>query len=98
MKDAHIIRNIISAIDLLQREERPLQSSVNERTVAHRLAVHMESLFRGWDIDCEYNKHGTLVKRLKEFRECDEEERTGRFFPDVIVHKRTNETEAEDNL
>ena len=35
-----------------------LHSDVNERTITHRLAVHLERHFDGWDVDCEYNRTG----------------------------------------
>lgn len=98
MEDKDIVHNVCEAIKMLKREERPLQKDVHERSFAHRLAVHMESLFEGWDIDCEYNKHGLLKKKLEGIRACDKQRKTNRIFPDIIVHKRTNESPVEENL
>lgn len=98
MTNKDIVKHIVSAIALVKAEERPLQSDVHERSVAHRLAVHMEDLFPGWDVDCEYNKHYMLHKTLEGIKECDKQRKTNRIFPDIIVHKRTNGSHVEENL
>jgi hypothetical protein len=100
MTDSEIIENIEIAIDKLKAEKRPLLPGVSERSFAHRIAVHMENLFEGWDIDCEYNRRGLLTKELEGIKQCDEQRRTERIYPDIIVHYRTNEREVaeEENL
>ena len=75
-----------------------LHSDVNERTITHRLAVHLERHFDGWDVDCEYNRTGgdperlaKLERRLEEVG-CEEpltRDTMGRtVYPDIIVHRR----------
>ena len=98
MKNKYIVSAINGAIKFLQAEKRPLQPGANERAFAHRLAVHMEGSFPGWDVDCEYNKHGMNIKALEGIQACDEQKRTDRIYPDVIVHKRTNDSPIEENL
>jgi len=75
MEDKEIIEKIIKAISLLQGEERPLQNGASERSFAHRLAIHMEDLFNGWNIDCEYNRQGTITKMLDGIKCCDEQKK-----------------------
>jgi hypothetical protein len=98
MINKNIVYAINGAITLLQAEKRPLQPGVNERAFAHRLAVHMEGSFPGWDVDCEYNKHGMNIKALEGIQACDEQKKTDRIYPDIIVHKRTNDSPIEENL
>ena len=98
MENKRIVHIVNGAIALLQGEKRPLQSGVNERAFAHRLAVHMEGHFSDWDVDCEYNKHRTMVKKLDGIKACDAQKRTERIYPDIIIHKRTNDSPVEENL
>jgi hypothetical protein len=45
-----------------------------ERPMSHRLGFYLQTLFNGYDVDCEYNKHrgGRKVEGI----------------PDIVVHKR----------
>lgn len=100
MEDREIKEIIDSAISMVRGEKRPLQSGSSERAFSHRLAVYLEEPFRGWDVDCEYNRQGIFTKELEGIAECDERRRTDRIYPDIIVHHRTNDNEpiAGENL
>lgn len=50
---------------------------VPERPISHRLGFYMQSLFNGYDVDCEYNKH--LEGKKEE------------GIPDIVVHRRKND-------
>jgi hypothetical protein len=67
-----------------------LEFDLNERTISHRFAVHLQQRFPGWDIDCEYNRHMDAVKSLHLPKDGiswdDSEAKTA--FPDIIVHRR----------
>lgn len=53
------------AIQKLWIEDSALfEYGVGERAITHRLAIHMAKHFPGWNIDCEYNKHGMKSKAL----------------------------------
>lgn len=97
MEDREIKEIVESAISQVRNEERPLQSGSSERAFAHRLAVYMEDPFGGWDVDCEYNRQGMLTKMLEGIAECDERRRTDRIYPDIIVHRRTNDNEPTES-
>ena len=64
---------------------------VGERAIVFRLAHYMQnimdktSVFKGYVLDCEYNRDGTDIKKLQE--KC--------VYPDVIIHQRQNN---ENNL
>lgn len=57
---------------------------IHERSLTHRLAFHLElsGFFAGYNIDCEYNRRGTAVK--KNIKDTP-------TLPDIIVHVRGSE-------
>lgn len=68
-----------------------LIEDVNERSISHHLAVHLEKQFQSWHVDCEYNRDGHNPKRLHLTSDCtnnSELENGSRVFPDIIIHKR----------
>lgn len=96
---------VLSCINLLfERDSYLLINNLNEKTIAHRLAVYLENDFKGFDIDCEYNGYVTAhnnrkyIKILKEkaielgiSKDNNNNNRdivTRKIFPDIIVHKR----------
>jgi hypothetical protein len=50
-----------------------------ERPISHRLGFYMEHLFNGYNVDCEYNRHG---------QETKEDSQKRPIIPDILVHKR----------
>jgi len=71
--------------------------NVNERSITHRLAEHLQNVFPCWHVDCEYNRKGDDIKRWRDEyqqwevrHEClqpyDTEAKT--VYPDIIVHRR----------
>ncbi len=87
--------------DLVRREQPQLKfGSVTERSTAHRIAYHMESAFEAWNVDCEYNLNEQTHKFLMsilQHEECREQNKTGRIFPDIIVHHR-GQCDRDNNL
>jgi hypothetical protein len=81
-----------SAIDGIRGETPPLNFQVaHERSIAHRLAVHMEPHFgqpHDWNVDCEYDRDGQLKKTLQGVKGCDSQKKTDEILPDIIVHHR----------
>jgi hypothetical protein len=82
---------------LLAEDKYILVNDLSERCISHRLAIYLEEVFPGWNVDCEYNRDRNEVKRLAFVREMFE--RSGvrsevddtiakTVFPDIIVHKR----------
>ena len=41
-----------------------LEKDLGERTLTHRLAVHLEKQFPGWEVDCDYDRLGERTLRL----------------------------------
>lgn len=94
---------IISAVlKLYEKDKYLLDENVNERSISHRLAGYLQSEFKEWDVDCEYNRNvqGTdLIKRLSCSYLIGETASTSDLsaktvYPDIIIHQRG----TEDNL
>ena len=63
LKDEEVKRRVCLAIEALKGEDPALDfRSVQERSTAHRLAVHLEQHFRAWNVDCEYDRDGQQTK------------------------------------
>ena len=70
---------------LRARDRYLLENGANERSITHKLAEYLQQEFPDYNVDCEYNLHGPLPKRL--LRECE-----GRaqdlVYPDIVIHLR----------
>jgi hypothetical protein len=98
MTDNQIKNAIQTAIKALKAESPILDyASVHERSTAHRLAVHMEVLFNGWNVDCEYDRDGQREKFLLGIKDCNNKKKTDKILPDIIVHRR-EKSGLENNL
>jgi hypothetical protein len=72
------------------RETHLLEKDLGERTLTHRLAVHLESQFGGWDVDCDYNRLGERRLRLPRGSIVSTDDDIGKsVYPDIVVHRRT---------
>ena len=81
-----------------------LEIDASERSITHRLAIYLESLFSEWNVDCEYNRNyennSIIPKKVLQCTKCDAlghllldqngEPITNDFsvYPDIIVHER----------
>jgi hypothetical protein len=62
---------------------------LGERTLTHRLAVHIERQFRGWDIDCDYDRLGERTLRLPHGTIVSTDDHLAKsIYPDIVVHQR----------
>ncbi|PWB55285.1 MAG: hypothetical protein C3F06_02795 [Candidatus Methanoperedenaceae archaeon] len=73
---------------LFKNDSFLLENGVNERSVSHKLAEYLQQEIPDWNVDCEYNRKGSALKTLERIRECSEERKTDRVFPDIIIHQR----------
>lgn len=78
----YLQRTLDECLDTLENNDLELFGvDGSEWAIAHRLAVYLEPLFPGWNIDCEYNRQG---EDTNEKRGTD-----GRLRrPDIIIHRR----------
>ena len=81
----------------LKNDRDLIHVDANERSITHKLGEHLQKVFPGWDVDCEYNRDGEQPKRLRSELEAkgakheglepdDTEAKT--VYPDIIVHRR----------
>jgi len=75
---------------LFEKDGYLLKVNANERSITHRLAIHLESVFPGYNVDCEYNRNGIDPKILINFKkEINSDDTSGvTVFPDIIIHRR----------
>ena len=76
--------------DFLHEDETLLCFNVNERSITHKFAEHLQRHFEDLKVDCEYNRDGYDVKRLHWGHETTRKDCTHAktVYPDIIVHKR----------
>jgi len=71
------------------RETHLFENHLGERCLTHRLAVHLEHRFAGWDVDCDYNRLGERRLRLPRASIVSTDDDLGKsVFPDIVVHHR----------
>ena len=71
------------------RESFLLDQDFGERTLTHRLAVHVEAQFSGWDVDCDYNRLGQRRMLLPRGTIASTDDSLGKsVYPDIVVHQR----------
>src|SRR5579859_6498883 len=93
MKWSEVERRVMRAIKAFRvsGDLYLIEKDANERSISHRLAVHLDKCFRNWHVDCEYNRSGdlpkTLVRRVREKANPDDVHATT-VFPDIVVHRR----------
>jgi hypothetical protein len=75
---------------LIEKDGYLLKVDANERSITHRLAIHLESVFPEYNVDCEYNRNGLDPKKLIKFKkEIDPDDTNGKtVYPDIIIHHR----------
>lgn len=97
VEDKGYLRSLVEAdiIKFLQADAHLVDVNSSERSMTHSIAVIMSQnpAFKGWNIDCEYSRHGDEVKRLslppKSTSSDELEAKT--VYPDVIIHKRNSD-------
>jgi hypothetical protein len=84
------LNKVVSALaEFYARETHLLEKDLGERTLTHRLAVHLEKQFAGWDVDCDYNRLGERTLRLPKGTIVSTDDQLGKsVYPDIVVHQR----------
>ena len=84
------LNKVVTALaELYLREAFLFERDLGERTLTHRLAVHIEKQFAGWDVDCDYNRLGERTLRLPHGTIVSTDDQFGKsIYPDIVVHQR----------
>ena len=65
------------------------QHDLGERTLTHRLAVHLERQFAGFQVDCNFDRLGARTLRLPHGTIVSTDDHLGKsIYPDIVVHQR----------
>ena len=68
---------------------------LGERTLTHRLAVHLEKQFPDFVVDCDFDRLGPRTLNLPHGSIVSTDDHLGKsIYPDIVVHQR----EAPNNL
>jgi hypothetical protein len=80
---------IVALREFYTRETFLLERDLGERTLTHRLAVHVERQFSGWEVDCDYDRLGERTIRLPHGTVASTDDHLGKsIYPDIVVHQR----------
>jgi hypothetical protein len=84
------LNKLVTALqDFYAQETFLLEKDLGERALTHRLAVHLEKQYPGWQIDCDYNRLGERTLRLPHGTIVSTDDALGKsIFPDIVVHQR----------
>lgn len=95
IKDSEIKDQLLVALDqLFKNDAFLLEAETHERSISHKLAEYLQQQFKGWHVDCEYNRHGLHPKRIPGIENCEVDRASDLVLPDIIVHHRN----TDDNL
>jgi hypothetical protein len=84
------LNKVVTALqEFYARETFLLDRDVGERALTHRLAVHLEKQFPGWEVDCDYDRLGDRTLRLPHGTIVSTDDHLGKsVYPDIVVHQR----------
>jgi len=92
MKRVRLEALVREAVNMLFARDAALFANDNsEWAIAHRLAVYLEQLCPGWNVDCEFNRQG-------EDADPKAQQDGSRIRPDVVVHHRGRLEKAHNLL
>jgi len=81
-----VIINIKSSLsEIFKNDMILIDNDANERTISSSLISYLKERIKDYDIDSEYNRHGSELKTI--------ESNTGQkiIIPDIVIHKRNND-------
>src|ERR1700738_4299742 len=84
------LAKVVAAVaEFYARETFLFEKDLGERTLTHRLAVHLEKQFPGWEVDCDYDRLGARTLRLPHGTIVSTDDHLGKsIYPDIVVHQR----------
>ena len=84
------LNKVVTALsEFYAHETFLLEKDVGERALTHRLAVHLEHQFAGWQVDCDYDRLGERTLRLPHGTIVSTDDHLAKsIYPDIVVHQR----------
>ena len=85
-----VLNKVIAGLhEFYAHEAFLLEKEAGERALTHRLAVHFERQFPGWETDCEYDRLGDRTLRLPRGTIVSTDDHLAKsIYPDIVVHQR----------
>ena len=83
------LNKVVTALQAFYAHEAfVLEKDLGERTLTHRLSVHCEKQFAGWEVDCDFNGLGERTLRLPHGTIISTDDHLGKSVnPDIVVHQ-----------
>jgi hypothetical protein len=84
------LNKVVTALrEFYAHETWLLEHDLGERALTHRLAVHLEPQFQGWQVDCDYDRLGERTLRLPRGTIVSTDDHLAKsVYPDIVVHQR----------
>lgn len=84
------LNKVVTALQQFYADETwLLEHDLGERALTHRLAVHLEKQFSGWQVDCDYDRLGERTLRLPHGTIVSTDDHLAKsIYPDIVVHQR----------
>lgn len=84
------LNKVVTALgEFYAHETFLMEKDLGECTLTHRLAVHLEKQFSGWEVDCDYNRLGERILHLPHGTITSTDDDLAKsVFPDIVVHRR----------
>jgi hypothetical protein len=80
---------VVALQEFFAQETYLLAHDLGERALSHRLAVHVEKHFAGWEVDCDYDRLGERTMKLPHGSIVSTDDHFGKsVYPDIVVHQR----------
>jgi hypothetical protein len=81
---------VVAALtDFYANEAFLFTHDLGERTLTHRLAVHLEKQFPDFTIDCDFDRLGQRTLSLPRGSIVSTDDHLGKsIYPDIVVHQR----------
>ena len=65
------------------------EHDLGERTLTHRLALHLERQFPDFEVDCDFDRLGVRTLQLPHGSIVSTDDHLGKsIYPDIVVHQR----------
>ena len=81
---------VVAALKEFYAQEAFLfEHDLGERTLTHRLAVHVERQFPDFEVDCDFDRLGPRTLQLPHGSIVSTDDHLGKsIYPDIVVHQR----------
>jgi hypothetical protein len=82
---------VVAALkEFYAREAFLFEHDLGERTLTHRLALHVERQFPDFEVDCDFDRLGPRTLNMPRGSIVSTDDHLGKsIYPDIVVHQRS---------